>query len=185
MFSSCRTFDLRNSLIKVQTKRTFWKLLTCNHKRMSAGKQELPPPPGTSDIFSPREEQQTPAQAPSYSSRICFVVIWQIFFVAGEQDFPPPPGTSDIFPPGEEQHAPSSSSRTRKKSRSRSRSPEGRSRRRQHYDSGENNRNSASASAPVQVDDAWKKTTDAFLQNLGAPAGLSSPVWFHTYIHFF
>merc|ERR1711973_11329 len=74
---------------------------------------------------------------------------------------PAPPGTSDIFPPGEEAPLPvPSSSSKRKKSRSRSRSPEGRSRRRQ-YDSG--------GAAPPKVDDDWKKTTDAFLQNLGTP----------------
>ena len=85
------------------------------------------------------------------------------------EDFPPPPGTSDIFPPGEDQPASSSSTR-RKKSRSRSRSPEGRSRRR-HYDSGDRN-----SSENNRVDDAWKKTTDAFLQNLGASPGISSQV---------
>ena len=80
----------------------------------------------------------------------------------GDDDFPPPPGTSDIFPPGEEIPRREENSR-RKKSRSRSRSPEGRSRRR-HYDNSAGNSN--------RMDDAWKKTTDAFLQNLGAAPGM-------------
>ena len=83
----------------------------------------------------------------------------------GDEDFPPPPGTSDIFPPGEEAPA---SSRHSKKSRSRSRSPEGRSRRR-HYDSSSGN---SAPSSSSRADDAWKKTTDAFLQGLGASPGI-------------
>ena len=79
---------------------------------MSAGKQELPPPPGKAGIFY-SEKYSKPRCRPHILpvGYICFVVIWQVFLVTGEQDFPPPPGTSDIFPPGEEQRPASSSSR--------------------------------------------------------------------------
>ena len=69
----CRIFHLRNSLIKVLTKRTFWKLLNCNHEKMTAGKQDLLPPPGTSGIFPSREEQRTPAEAPY---PVKYVSVW-------------------------------------------------------------------------------------------------------------